>query len=324
MARKLRLEFSGACYHVINRGNYRRDLFETEGAARSFERCLGEAATRYGWLVHAYVIMRNHFHLAVETPEPNLSDGMKWLQGTWARRFNDFRDETGRPFQGRYRAQHVEPGHALAQVAHYIHLNPVRAKIVPPERVGEHRWSSLYWFPRRDRPDWLVASTVLHESGGWPDSRAGWQHYAAFLAVWVEEDPSARGEGFARLSQAWSRGSTAFRAEVRHEITGRTERAGRFALLGADREAVRAAREELWEERLRELAHGLGIVLTRLPPTPSAIEKLRLADGLKQQTSAPNGWITQRLQMGSASGLASRLHRFRRARGERREPCPMS
>jgi hypothetical protein len=170
----------------------------------------------------------------------------------------------------------------------------------------------------------LVASTVLHESGGWPDSRAGWQHYAAFLAVWAEDDPSARDEGFSRLSRAWSLGSTAFRAEVRHEITGRTERAGRFALLGADREAVRAAREELWEERLRELAHGLGIVLTRLPPTPSAIEKLRLAEGLKQQTSAPNGWITQRLQMGSASGLASRLHRFRRARGDQRDRCPMS
>jgi hypothetical protein len=102
------------------------------------------------------------------------------------------------------------------------------------------------------------------------------------------------------------------------------ERAGRFALLGADRQAVRAAREELWEEQLRELAHGLGISLTRLPPLPSAIEKLRLADGLKQQTSAPNGWITQRLQMGSASGLASRLHRFRRARGDRPELCPMS
>jgi hypothetical protein len=87
---------------------------------------------------------------------------------------------------------------------------------------------------------------------------------------------------------------------------------------------MRAAREELWEERLRELAHGLSIALTRLPPAPSAIEKLRLADGLKQHTSAPNGWITQRLQMGSSSGLASRLHRFRRARADRPERCPMS
>ena len=137
IARKLRLEFSGACYHVIHRGNYRRDLFGDDGAAASFAICLGEVCTSYGWLVHAYAIMRNHFHLAVETPEPNLSEGMKWLQGTWARRFNCHRGENGRPFQGRYQAQHVEPGRALAQVAHYIHLNPLRAKIVPPGRLGE-------------------------------------------------------------------------------------------------------------------------------------------------------------------------------------------
>lgn len=112
MPRKLRLEFSGACYHVINRGNYRRDLFTTGGAASSFYGCLDEACTSYGWVAHAFSIMGTHFHLAIETPEPNLSDGMQWLQGTWAQRFNRFRGEVGRPFQGRYKAFHVEPGHA--------------------------------------------------------------------------------------------------------------------------------------------------------------------------------------------------------------------
>ena len=82
MARKLRVEYSGACYHVINRGNYRRDLFTGRGAAESFQCCLFEAAQRFRWRLHAFGIMRNHFHLAVETPEPNLSEGMKWLQGT--------------------------------------------------------------------------------------------------------------------------------------------------------------------------------------------------------------------------------------------------
>ena len=135
MARKLRLEYAGACYHVLNRGNYRRNLFTGKGARESFQGCLFEAARRFGWRLHAFVIMANHFHLAVETPEPNLSEGMKWLQGTWATRFNRFRGEAGRPFQGRYKALHVEPGHPLAQVAHYIHLNPVRAGIVPAERL---------------------------------------------------------------------------------------------------------------------------------------------------------------------------------------------
>ncbi|MDP1581461.1 MAG: transposase [Candidatus Didemnitutus sp.] len=80
MARALRLEFEGACYHVINRGNYRRNLFEPKGAAKAFEDCLFEVCAKCGWRLHAYVIMRNHFHLALETPEPNLSVGMKWLQ----------------------------------------------------------------------------------------------------------------------------------------------------------------------------------------------------------------------------------------------------
>lgn len=123
MSRQLRLEFAGACYHVINRGNYRRDLFTGKGAAESFQRCLFETAQRFGWRLHAFVIMSNHFHLAVETPEPNLSDGMKWLQGTWVARFNRFRGASGRLFPGRYKALHVKPGHALAQVARYIHLN---------------------------------------------------------------------------------------------------------------------------------------------------------------------------------------------------------
>lgn len=298
--------------------------FGDDGAAASFAICLGEVCTSYGWLVHAYAIMRNHFHLAVETPEPNLSEGMKWLQGTWARRFNCHRGENGRPFQGRYQAQHVEPGRALAQVAHYIHLNPLRAKIVTPGRLGEYRWSSLFRFPSPGRPEWLVAETVLQESGGLPDSRTGWQRYAAFFAAWAEENPSARDERFARLSRGWIIGSTAFRAELRHELRNQVERAGRFEILDADRDAVQLARAELWEERLRELAQGLGISLTQLPVPPSALEKLRLAVALKQQTSASNGWIAQRLQMGAASGLASRLHRFRRGRSDQPQVCPMS
>ena len=75
MARKLRVEYAGACYHVINRGNYRKNLFARSDAAESFQGCLGEAAVRFGWRVHAFVIMRNHYHLAVETSEPNLSLG---------------------------------------------------------------------------------------------------------------------------------------------------------------------------------------------------------------------------------------------------------
>lgn len=311
MSRKLRLEFSGACYHVSNRGNYRRDLFTTDGAAGSFYGCLDEACTSYGWRTHAFAIMGNHFHLAIETPEPNLSDGMQWLQGTWSQRYNRFRGEVGRPFQGRYKAFHVEPGHALAQVAHYIHLNPVRAGIVEVAQVGDFPWSSLAWFSRRPRPAWLEPSTVLRESGGLPDSTAGWRSYRQYLALLVEKDPRFRDEKFAELTRTWVIGSAAFRAEIRARLTQVSDPTTRFSLLGADREAVRLARTELWEDRLRSLATAFDITLNKLPRKKSAAEKLLLASALKQTTSVSREWLAQRLQMGASDNLSSLLHRFR-------------
>ena len=315
MARKLRLEFSGACYHVINRGNYRRDLFAGKGAAESFQACLLEAVARFGWRLHAFVIMRNHFHLAVETPEPNLSEGMRWLQATWAARFNRFRGETGRPFQGRYKALHVEPGHALAQVAHYIHLNPVRAKVVTAERLREFRWSSLPLFAGRDRPAGLEAATVLKQSGDLTDSAAGWLRYVDYLAVLAEEDAQRRNEKFGRLSRGWLVGSTAFKLQLQAELQEAASGRERFELLGADRAALQEAQGALWEERLRAAAKELGIALDRLPVQRSAADKVRLAVVLKTTTSVSNRWLSERLGMGAPASVSQYVRRFR-LRGE--------
>jgi putative transposase len=315
MPRRLRLEFSGACYHVTNRGNYRQPIFGTDGAARSFYGCLDEACTRYGWLAHAFVVMGNHYHLVLETPEPNLSDGMQWLQSTWAQRFNRYRGLTGRPFQGRFAAKPLEPGHVVAQVAHYVHLNPVEAGIVRAERVGDYRWSSLAWFPRRDRPPWLEASTVLTESGNLADSPAGWRSYRSYLGMLWEKDPFMREKRFVELTRAWAVGSAAFRAEVRERLARVEDRQERFGLLGGDRDAVRAARAELWEDQLRALARAFGIALDRLPPKKSAAEKLLLAAAMKQTTSVARSWLAQRLQMGAASSLGPLLHTYRTSGG---------
>ena len=95
MARKLRLELRGAVYHVINRGNYRADVFAAAKTAEAFEHCLFEACAKYGWRLNAYVVMRNHYHLALETPGANLVVGMQWLQATFANRFNRLRGERG-------------------------------------------------------------------------------------------------------------------------------------------------------------------------------------------------------------------------------------
>ena len=86
--------------------------------------------------MHAYVVTRNHIHLAIGLSEPNLSDGMQWLQGTWIRRCNGYRKLVGRPFQGRYKSLVVELGFHFAQVCHYIHFNPVRARVVKPSETA--------------------------------------------------------------------------------------------------------------------------------------------------------------------------------------------
>jgi putative transposase len=116
MARKLRIEFEGAIYHVLNRGNYRRDLFLSSGEAKAFVLALEEATKTFGWRVHAYAVMRNHYHLALQTPRPNLVDGMHWLQSTFATRFNRLHGERGHLFQGRYQSLLVEDDASLAQV----------------------------------------------------------------------------------------------------------------------------------------------------------------------------------------------------------------
>jgi len=312
MARKLRLEYAGACYHVINRGNYRRHLFRGKGAAAAFERCLDEACVRFHWLIYAYVVMANHFHLALITPEPNLSVGMKWLQGTWTTRFNRFRREVGRPFQGRYKAFHVEPGHALAQVAHYIHLNPLSGENVTSDTLAEYRWSSLHRFVAGPRPTWLLGNTVLDESGGLEDTAAGWRSYLDHLALRATEALEERERKFAALCQGWAIGSTQFQEELGVKLEQQLGSAQRFSLLGSDAAAVQQARAQLWEHHLQGIAEAAGIELARLLRAKSSPEKVLLAALLKKVASVSNRWLGVRLAMGDASSVSSLVTRFHR------------
>ncbi|MEP5764848.1 MAG: transposase [Halieaceae bacterium] len=140
MARPLRLEFAGALYHVTSRGDRREDIYEEDADRLAFLAVLDDVCNTYNWVCHAYCLMSNHYHLLIETPDANLSKGMRQLNGVYTQCFNRSHRRVGHVFQGRYKAILVEKQSYLLEVARYIVLNPVRAAMVPS--AGEWPWSS--------------------------------------------------------------------------------------------------------------------------------------------------------------------------------------
>lgn len=140
MARPLRVEFEGALYHITSRGNAGQDLFVDDKDRLRFLDVLSEVVNRFGWICHAYCLMSNHYHLLVETPRANLSRGMRHLNGVYTQAGNRRHKRTGHILQGRFRSVLIEKDNHLLQVARYVVLNPVRAKMVKHAR--QWRWSS--------------------------------------------------------------------------------------------------------------------------------------------------------------------------------------
>ena len=132
MARRLRVEYAGAIYHVVHRGNQRQNIFRDDRDRQMFLSTLAETCGKTGWQVHAYCLMRNHFHLVIETPQPNVVAGMKWLLGVYTKRFNIRHSTCGHLFAGRYKALLVDGSGngCLETVCDYVHLNPVRARLI--------------------------------------------------------------------------------------------------------------------------------------------------------------------------------------------------
>ena len=160
MARPLRIEFAGALYHVTARGNERRPIFRSDHDRLTFLTLLGQTVKRFRWSVTAYVLMTNHFHLVIQTPDPNLSRGIQWLNGTYAAWFNRRHQRAGHLFQGRFHAFLVEKEAYFAELLRYVVLNPVRAKMV--ERPEDYRWSSYRATAGLDvAPAWLDVASAL-------------------------------------------------------------------------------------------------------------------------------------------------------------------
>ena len=160
MARPLRIEFPGAVYHVTSRGNEKRAIFKNDGDRKAFLAFLAETSKRFGWSITAWVLMTNHFHLVLQTPEPNLSRGMHWLNGSYAGWFNHAHKRWGHLFGGRFKAFLVEKETYFTEVLRYVVLNPVRAGL--SKTPEQYRWSSYRSTARLEiAPDCLDMRAAL-------------------------------------------------------------------------------------------------------------------------------------------------------------------
>jgi REP element-mobilizing transposase RayT len=190
LARPLRIEYPGALYHVTSRGNEKKDIFRNKKDREKFLSYLSSAWERHGAVFHAYCLMSNHFHLMVETPLGNLSRIMKHINGSYTTYFNVRHNRVGHLFQGRYKALLVQADTYAAELSRYIHLNPVRAKMVPsPE---EYQWSSCRQYLEGTEPSWLSTRLVLGYFGTEDeDRRRNYRDYL-FEAIGKESrDPLA-------------------------------------------------------------------------------------------------------------------------------------
>ena len=189
MARPLRIEYPGAVYHVMARGNGRDAIVADDEDRQVFVDNLGRVCSRFGWRVWAWCLMDNHYHLLVETPKPNLSRGMREVNGVYTQAYNRRHGLVGHVLQGRYKALLVDKQRYLLELSRYVVLNPVRAGQVA--QAPDYAWSSAAAvMGSAPCPDWLVVADQLalfHAQAG-PARRAYRRYLADGLGL---PDPTA-------------------------------------------------------------------------------------------------------------------------------------
>jgi putative transposase len=283
MARALRLEYPGAVWHITSRGNNRGDIYLGDEDHLMFLGIFAEAVRRFRWIVHAYTLMNNHFHLVLETPEPTLSRGMKWLNGKYAQWFNKRHQRSGHLFQGRFKGFLVEKESYLQALIRYVALNPVRAGMV--KRPEHYQWSSYRATAGCEAaPPWLTTEWALAPFGrDLATQQAGYRQFVdegagitrspfedavgqLFLgtAAWVEKmqalvDSAPRSKEHPAAQRFAGRPSVARIIEVVAEVFQQPEEEIRTGHGGNERKVVTwlGCYEGMW--RLCGIAEALGL-----------------------------------------------------------------
>jgi hypothetical protein len=246
--------------------------------------------------------MPDHYHLALETPEPTLGDGMHWLQSTLAARFSRFRPENGPLFRDRYKSLLVEDTTALARVVDYIHLNPLRSGIVPPEQLKAYRWSSLRAFMRGPRDPAMRSADWLGARGGWRDDPEGWTAYEQYLIAIGQDEARWDRDGLTGLSKGWAIGTEAWRKALAQAPAQET------LAHGPDRKDARKLRETAWQESLNTALAEAGRSSKDLETKPKKTAwKIALAERIRGESGASVIWLARHLKIGQPSSLRGYL-----------------
>jgi REP element-mobilizing transposase RayT len=307
MPRKARVEFPGAVYHLLDRGDRREAIFRDDADREQFLATLGQACGRTGWRVHAFVLMTNHYHLLVETPQPNLVAGMRWFQTTYTVRFNRRHRLSGHLFQGRYKSVVVDPEERgyFAILSDYIHLNPVRARMISlQERLFDYRWSSYRFFAAKaGRPAWFELQRVLGELD-LEDTVLGRRLYAERMRQRaLEELEGNNADEHEKLRRGWCLGGASFRERVLGMIEAAGEKFSKAKEVDAS--IKRSHGEEEAGRLLRRGMEHFGLEEMELKAIKrNDARKLAIAQLIRTRTSVSNQWIARELFLGHASSIS--------------------
>ncbi len=295
MARKLRVQYPGAMYYVMNRGDHQEAIFRSGDDREVFLGTLEEGCVRADWQVHAFCLMGNHFHLVLATPRANLAEGMKWFLGTYTSRFNHRHHVFGHLFSGRYKAKPVDgSGNGYLKAAcDYAHLNPVRAGLLAAEQpLQSYRWSSyrLYLLAPGARPPWLRTDRLLGEWGLPMDTPAGREQFA--LHMEARRKAEATGD-LSEMPRGWCLGSEEFRQELLLQMT--TAQGSKFA--GPEwKETGEKKAERILSQEMQRRGWTTAELEQRRKADP---EKLQIARRLRAETVVTFKWIAEHLRMGA-------------------------
>ncbi len=327
MARKVRIEYPGAVYHVLSRGDRREEIFRSDRDRYRFLDTLEEACDRAGFRVHSYVLMTNHYHLLLETPEANLVEGMRWLQGTYTIRFNLQNNLVGHVFQGRYKAIPVNSDESeyFRVLSDYIHLNPARARLLDADNpsLSSYPWSSYRAFVSgKPLPLWLVRGRVFGSLGLGGEGASGRRRYRGLMErlvhqLYFGDDGGELDKEWRALRRGWYMGDQTFRDRL-EDLADKAVRGKRRS--SYDRTGLMRHDDRMAEQWLQK-------TLIALSTDAESIRALRSSDPLKQavvwflrsRSLVTAAWMEDHVGVGHASNVSRAVSAFRNPTDRKRK-----